>query len=388
MIHRTPSVFWLAAAGLWLVATSCGPKVSIPEVPTEPTPPPAPSSSAPTAAVAATTAAAPRQGAPATEAVAPGAGVEDEVEVPTPEEATAARLAALARALGEAEVSALEAAPFEQPCSELEGAAALALVQQRGAAQLCALGNRPAQCAPARGKPAKQRQALCAAVRAGAATPLAAPLEAALAPLLQAGWQAQTRLARGAAPVLELRDLEGEVHAMVGGGGWRRVIEPVALVEGGGGMDQLWPAPGLGHGASHVAVATSSMGGSESGEQTTWLFVLCEQGPALRICGRKIIGRLVWAFGPGERARSRGGARSLAARPHLAVTLAPKLEGAELRLARAESTLPAKLRSRFSPPVDECPDGAKACGPWAELTALREEAGAWRFDGSQLVRAK
>lgn len=314
------------------------------------------------------------------------AAPEDEVEVPPPGEVETVRLAALARALGEAQVSELEASRFEQPCEELEGAAALARMTLRGREQLCALGHRPAQCAPVRGKPAKQRQALCAAVRSGAATPLTAALEAALVPLVEAGWQARTRRARGEPPVLELRDLEGAVYALVGGEVWRPVTEPVALVEGGGGVDRLWHATALGHGASYVAVATSSMGGSESGEQTTWLFVLCEQELALRVCARKIIGRLVWSLGPGERARLPGGARNLTARPHLEVTLKPELKGSALRLGQAVSALPAKLRERFTLPAEECSGEAKLCGPWHDLTALRAEAGTWSFDGSQLLR--
>lgn len=376
MIHRTLSASLFSI--LWLLVASCGPRVTVPEVPAEPAPAPAKVAMAPPASV-------PDEVAPAAE---PAAVAEAEIEVPPPEEMNAARLTSLARALGEAQVTELEASRFEQPCDELEGAAAVVRVRQRGLEQLCALGHRPGLCAPARGKPAKQRQALCAAARSGAATSLPAGLEAALAPLVEAGWQARTRLARGEAPVIELRDIEGAVHALVGGDRWRLVTEPVALVEGGGGLDRLWQATALGHGASHVAVATSSMGGSESGEQTTWLFVLCEQESALRVCARKIIGRLVWSLGPGERARLSRGARSLTGRPHLEVTLKPELKGSALRLGQAATTLPAKLRERFTLPAEECSGEAKVCGPWHDLIALRAEAGTWSFDGAQLLRAQ
>lgn len=381
MIHRTLSAALFSI--LWLLVASCGPRVSVPEVPAEPAPAPV------IASAKVETAPAAESPGEVASAQAPDAAAEDEVEVPPPGEVEAVRLAALARALGEAQVSELEASRFEQPCEELEGAAAVVRVRLQGVEQLCALGHRPGSCALVGGKPANQRRALCAAVRSGAATPMAAPLAAALTPLVEAGWQARTRSARGEAPVLELRDDEGTVHALVGGEVWRVVSEPVALVEGGGGggVDRLWLATSLGHGASHVAVATSSMGGSESGEQTTWLFVLCEQQSALRVCARKIIGRLVWSLGPGERARFSRGARSLTKRPHLEVTLKPELKGTMLRLGPAAATLPAKLRERFTLPAEECSGGAKLCGPWHDLTALRAEAGTWSFDGGQLLRA-
>lgn len=395
MIHRTLSIFLLHGSlrgllcGLWLFGASCGPRVSVPGVAAEPAPAPAPAPArGEESALGPSVAASEAAPEPAHEAAASAAAAASEIEVPPPEQ-DGARLSALAVALSDAQVSELAASRFEQPCDELEGAAALVRVRQGGAEQLCALGNRPGLCAAVRGKPAKQRQALCAAVRTGAATPFAAKLEAALTPLVEAGWQARTRSARGEAPVIELRDDEGTVHALVGGASWRLVAEPVALVEsGGGGVDRLWPATELGHGATYVSVATSSMGGSESGEQTTWLFVLCEQEQALRVCARKIIGRLVWSLGPGERARLSRGARSLTGRPHLEVSLRPELMGSALRLGQAVSTLPSRLRERFSLPAEECSGGAKLCGPWHDLTALRAEVGAWAFDGAQLVRAK
>ena len=335
----------------------------------------------------------PRPGGDATEG-RPAAGGTLTLDAPGP-----AELQALAAALTEAQVSSLALGPLEEGCPELPAQASLVALSLPGGAQACAVGQGRKVCVPAVRDPDKQRQALCAAAgAAGAAAPASwsPTLEQALAPLLRTGWQVRSLAASGQV-ALAAYDPGGAVNLLVRDGArWqalREALPPAEAHDPHAGPRAVLPAAGLGHGARYAVVTDEYEGGSESGWQTTWLLVLCDSGgSALTLCARKAIGALVWSLGPGERARKARGAASLTGRPHLEVSLAPRLDAtATVQLKLIRRTLPAKLRARFQLTPPECePSGDQlapgGCDPWSALGALRADAGRWRFDGQALLR--
>ncbi|MBK7538034.1 MAG: hypothetical protein IPI49_22205 [Myxococcales bacterium] len=397
------------AATAATAASGCGPRVSPAQVPAEPPPQVAPDSPAPPAASARASAKVPTSPRGVDAADREPAGPEeggvagpDATEAPAaqgePASARAPALVALAAALTEAKVSVLEMSPLEHECANLPARATLISMNLPGSAQDCAVGQGRSVCVPAVRRPDKLRQTLCGAGMSAKPAGWPPALERALDPLVRMGWRVRPMDGRGAPPALAAYDPMGAVSLLVSDGvSWQVMSEALPSTEEQGphaGPRAVMRAAGLGHGAKYAVVIDEYEGGSESGWQTTWLFILCGEGLELTVCTRKAIGALVWSLGPGERAAYRRGGASLTRRPHLAVSLAPSLaaNATTLRLKLTRRTLPAKLRDRFQLTPPECePSGDPlepgSCDPWSAMDALRADAGDWRFDGQALVRA-
>lgn len=386
--------------------SGCGPRVLPAEVSADPPPQVAPQSPAPSAGADAGSqrppVASPPQPLRVIEAVDeradPGGGIAVQ---PTPSDARAAALQALAAALTQAQVGILGVAPLEAGCAELPAQATRVSLSLPAAGLDCALGQDLHVCVPAIRDPDKQRKALCAAARSASPAQAAgwpAALEPALAPLWRTGWQVRPLAADGATPALVVHAPTGAASLLVRDGvTWqvlRDELPPAEPQDEHAGLRAVLAAAGLGHDARYLVVTDEYEGGSERGWQTRWLLVLCGGGgTALTVCASKAIGALVWSLGPGERARHPRGGASLTGRPHLEVSLTPRLGPGDeiLRLELTRRTLPAKLRARFRLPPPECepsgdPLAPGGCDPWSALDALRADAGRWRFDGQALLR--
>jgi hypothetical protein len=205
----------------------------------------------------------------------------------------------------------------------------------------------------------------------------------------------QITLIPAPAPYRALRVRAGEdYHLLVRRGQvWMSSARPVASTDGRDvGPERLLDSTPLTGEPSLALVGSSYAGGSGQGALTTRLSIMAEEeGRLVELVGREV-GLLFWAMDPEEREDHPLGAQSLSERPHLELTLAPKIrEDGVLVLAVDHDHRPAGLLERFQ--AEECTPDAEGdplhlgC-PVDRVDALRKDAGVWRVENDRLVRVK
>jgi hypothetical protein len=127
-------------------------------------------------------------------------------------------------------------------------------------------------------------------------------------------------------------------------------------------------------GSSIGLIMETRDGGTEMGEASDSLDLMCEGTDELRACGQIQLGYLSWQLPAEERRKHPNGAHTLRGRPHVEVLLEPQVRFPDrLVLSVVRSTLSTDAETW----------GAETL---ATLHALLADAGEWRFVDGKLVR--
>ncbi len=161
--------------------------------------------------------------------------------------------------------------------------------------------------------------------------------------------------------------------------GWVRTKEPVDEWDRLAGHRVLDTTPLTGK-LSFGVITSSYSGGSGSGTETRKLTVLQPTERGLEALASIQVGRFTWILEAEERKRYPKGATDLAARPHVEVQLAPRIESAALVLDVQRQTIAKQLRGTCTPGEESELD------PPCILRELVDMAGTYRLVNGEFVR--